>query len=85
MNDSKRGRYPSWLGRVLGPVEPELTCPECFEQLDRYVELELSGRDMDALVPGMRAHFEGCAACREEHESLVALLKSETAPKSDNH
>jgi len=25
-------------------------------------------------VPGMREHLTGCPACREEHESLRALL-----------
>ena len=58
---------------LLGPAGPELTCEECFEQLDRYVELELAGGDADAEVPGMAAHLEGCPACREEHESLLAL------------
>jgi hypothetical protein len=24
-------------------------------------------------VPGLRAHLDGCPACREEHESLRAL------------
>ena len=58
---------------LLGPAGPELTCEECFEQLDGYVELELGGRDADAEVPGMAAHLEGCPACREEQESLLAL------------
>ena len=58
---------------LLGPAGPELTCEECFEQLDRYVELELAGRAADAEVPGMAAHLEGCPACREEHASLLAL------------
>jgi hypothetical protein len=58
---------------LLGPTGPELTCEECFEELDRYVELELAGSDADAEVPGMAAHLEGCPACREEHESLLAL------------
>jgi hypothetical protein len=65
------------LGRLLGPDGPELTCEECFEEVDRYVELELGGRDADAAIPGMRAHLTGCAACREEHESLAALVQSE--------
>ncbi|MGN6371902.1 MAG: hypothetical protein ACTHM1_02785 [Solirubrobacteraceae bacterium] len=30
------------LERVLGSDGPELTCEQCFEQLDRYVELELA-------------------------------------------
>ena len=51
------------LGLLLGPPGPELTCEQCFEHLDRYVELELAGRDADAVVVGMRAHLEGCPAC----------------------
>ena len=65
------------LGRVLGPAGPELGCDECFEQIDRYVDIELTGGDADAAVPGMAAHLDGCPACAEEHESLVALLRSQ--------
>jgi hypothetical protein len=64
------------VGRLLGPAEPELGCDECFAELDHYVELELAGADADAAVPGLRAHLEGCPACREEHESLVALVSA---------
>jgi len=75
--------------RLLGPAEPELGCDECFDHLDSYVELELSGGAGFALCPtcvstagcaearrclGMRAHLEGCPACAEEYESLKALL-----------
>ena len=65
------------IGRLLGAAGPELTCEECFEHLDRYVELELSDAAADDLVPGMRAHLDGCPACGEEHESLRALAGSE--------
>ena len=65
------------LGRLLGPPEREIGCDECFDQLDRYVELELAGRDTDALLPGFRPHLEGCPACREEHESLAALVRED--------
>jgi hypothetical protein len=63
------------LKRLLGPAEPELLCDECFERLDEYVELERAGANADDLIPGMRAHLEGCPACREEHESLRALVE----------
>ena len=33
------------LGRLLGPAEPEVGCDACFEELDRYVELEIAGED----------------------------------------
>ena len=64
--------------RLVGPGAPELLCEECFDELDRYVELELAGGDVDREVPGMRAHLETCPACREEHESLRALVSSST-------
>ena len=63
------------LGRLLGPDDPELTCDECFDHLDRYVELELAGDDADTAIPGMRAHLEGCAACGEDYASLAALVR----------
>ena len=66
------------LERVLGPTGFEVTCEECFELLDRYVELELAGDDADAHLPGLRTHLEGCPACREEHDSLYALISSES-------
>jgi hypothetical protein len=65
------------LARLLGPSEPEIGCEECFAELDRYVELEVAGADADAAVPGLRAHLEGCPACREEHESLRALVSGD--------
>jgi hypothetical protein len=68
------------LGRLLGPAGPELTCEDCFEQLDRYVELELAGADADAGVPGLAAHLVGCPACREDHESLRALVQDSSPP-----
>jgi hypothetical protein len=60
--------------RLLGPAGPELSCEACFEHLDEYVELALAGADADAAVPGMRAHLEGCPACRDDHDSLRALV-----------
>jgi hypothetical protein len=61
------------IARLLGPAEPELTCEECFENVDLYVELRRRGEDPDATMPGMRPHLEGCPACAEEAASLQAL------------
>ena len=65
---------PQPLERLLGPSEPEVSCETCFARLDEYVELERSGADAEARIPGFAAHLHGCPACREEHESLHALL-----------
>ena len=65
------------LDQILGPAGHEIGCEECFERLDEYVELELRGADAEARVPGMHNHLAGCPACREEHESLHALLAAD--------
>jgi anti-sigma factor RsiW len=65
------------LERLLGPTDPELGCDECFERLDEYVDAPAN--EADARVPGMRAHLRGCPACREEYESLRALVGGEQA------
>jgi hypothetical protein len=67
------------LVRLLGPGEDEVGCDACFDELDRYVEAELSGEDPERTVPGLRAHLRGCPACREEYESLRDLLAAEPA------
>jgi anti-sigma factor RsiW len=54
-----------------------LSCEQCFELLDVYVEQELTGADADQHVPGMQAHLAGCPACAEEHQSLRDLLRSQ--------
>jgi hypothetical protein len=75
----KRPELKQALGRLLGPGESEIGCDECFDRLDEYVEHEVAGRNADAALPGFRAHLAGCPACREEHESLRALVGGEQA------
>jgi hypothetical protein len=75
----KRPELKQALARLLGPSGPEVGCDECFDLLDEYVDLEVAGRDADSALPGLRAHLDGCPACREEHESLRALVGGEQA------
>jgi hypothetical protein len=75
MSDERQTRE-QLVRRLLGPAGPELGCEECFNELDRYVELDVAGARADQAIPGMRAHLEGCPACREDYESLRALVES---------
>ena len=74
MSENQQREPEELLGRLLGPDSPELSCEQCFEQLDRYVELSLAGEPADERVPGMSAHLEGCPACAEDFESLRELV-----------
>jgi len=85
------------LQRLLGPNRPELSCEQCFDRLPYYVEFEaIPGRTFERCAScvspddcsrardclGMRAHLEGCPACNEEHETLLALVATETTSSS---
>ena len=65
--------------RLVGPADQELSCEECFDFLDAYVELERIGTapSADARMPKMRAHLQGCSACRDDHNSLLAFVVSD--------
>ncbi|MGH2873183.1 MAG: hypothetical protein ACRDL5_12070 [Solirubrobacteraceae bacterium] len=76
MSGASDGRL---LERLLGPAAPEVSCEECFELLDRYVELELAGGDFEAALPGMDAHLRGCSACAEDRESLRTFVSAQDA------
>jgi predicted anti-sigma-YlaC factor YlaD len=67
------------MTRLLGPSGPEVSCEECFEQLDEYVELELAGANADRQLPGLSEHLQGCPACREDHESLRDFVRLQGA------
>jgi hypothetical protein len=73
----QRADLEQTLNRLLGPAGPEVGCDVCFQELDRYVELELAGEAADTALPGLRAHLDGCPACREEHDSLLAIVRRE--------
>lgn len=81
MTNQEHSRQRLMAG-LLGPVGPELTCEECFDLLDVYVECEIADMRADERVAGMREHLRGCPACAEEHDSLRALLTA-PAPEHD--
>jgi hypothetical protein len=74
---SEQSNHQRDIEQLLGPIGEQVSCDQCFELLDEYVELEVAGVDADARLPGLRTHLDGCPACREDHESLLALIAAE--------
>jgi hypothetical protein len=54
----------------------EIGCDECFEQLDRFVEMKLAGKNAAEAMPLVQDHLERCDDCREEFEALMAALRA---------
>ncbi|TKJ29967.1 MAG: hypothetical protein CEE40_06680 [Chloroflexi bacterium B3_Chlor] len=63
--------------RNIASTRPdEIGCDECFEQLDRFVELELTGKNAAEALPLVQDHLDRCSDCREEFEALLAALRA---------
>ena len=56
----------------------EIGCDECFEELDRFVELVLAGKNAAQALPLVQDHLERCSDCHEEFEALLAALRAIT-------
>jgi hypothetical protein len=54
----------------------EIGCDECLEQLDRFVEMTLAGKNAAEAMPLVQDHLERCDDCREEFEALLAALRA---------
>jgi hypothetical protein len=66
-------------GMVRGIVTTrpdEIGCDECFEQLDRFVEVTLAGKNAAEAMPLVQDHLDRCDDCREEFEALLAALEA---------
>ena len=63
--------------RAVAATRPdELDCGECFEQLDRFVEMTLAGKNAVEAMPLVEDHLRRCRDCREEFEALLAVLRA---------
>ncbi|GAB0106846.1 hypothetical protein JMUB6875_58360 [Nocardia sp. JMUB6875] len=64
---------PDLLARLLLDTSPYLSCDDCFDRLDEYVERCLA--EPHHQDPAMTTHLAGCGACAEEAAALRDLLE----------
>ena len=61
---------------ILSTRPDEIGCDDCFEQLDRFAELHLAGKDAAEAMPLVQDHLTRCRDCREEFEALLLALQA---------
>jgi hypothetical protein len=78
MTEQRHHLTPDVIRRLTVDPHPWLSCDDCFRLVDQYVELALGeGALAGEQMPAMRAHLAGCAACREEAQTLLALAAAD--------
>lgn len=75
MNDHRRTVTRGVLHSLTLDTQPWLSCDECFDLMDGYVERRLA--DPTYSDPVIETHLAACSACAEETDSLYALLADE--------
>jgi hypothetical protein len=71
-----RDIFKALIGEIAETREVEIGCDECFEQLDRFVEMRLTGLNAARAMPLVQEHLEICGECREEFGALLAALRA---------
>jgi len=66
----------SMVRAIVNTRPDEIGCDECFEQLDRFVEVTLAGKNAAEAMPLVQDHLARCHDCREEFEALLAALRA---------
>ena len=67
---------PSGLDRMLTTDPLDAGCAETIARLDVYVDLMLAGGRPERRFPGIAAHLEDCAPCRQDLEGLLAAARA---------
>lgn len=60
---------------ALNVRDVELTCDQCLDQLDRYVEQRLAGKELPEALRLVEEHLGICGQCNEQFEALLAALR----------
>ena len=65
------------LERLLGSADPDPGCVKSGELMDAYCELMARGEPLSDRFAEFLTHIANCTACREDTESLLAVLREQ--------
>jgi len=65
------------LQKLLGTSDPDRGCDAAGALMDEYCEAVFRGDGFSVHFAEFRAHIANCTACREDTESLLALLREQ--------
>lgn len=60
---------------ILSTDDDEISCDECFEEIDRFVDLTLAGKNAAEMLPLVQSHLNRCRDCKEEFEALLSVVE----------
>ena len=60
---------------ILSSHPHEIGCADCFQHIDAYVELVITGENAAQAYPRVHEHLQRCQNCHEELTTLISALR----------
>jgi hypothetical protein len=57
-------------------LNEEITCSECFKEVDKYVDMLREGKQPSEVLPLVEHHLTLCPPCIEEFQALLTALNA---------
>lgn len=73
----KTNRFTNLMKMIFETVEEDITCGECYAEIDQYVDMLRTGKDPSMVLPEVKLHLEQCRCCEEEFHALISILESQ--------
>ena len=60
-------------------LDEEITCGECYQEVDKYVDMLREGKHPSEIMPLVEHHLTLCPPCKEEFQALLVALEAAEA------
>jgi hypothetical protein len=74
-------RFRNLIQMIFATQNEDITCEECFEHIDVYVDMLQKGQEPADVLPQVKRHLTQCRCCEAEFQALIAILETETDPE----
>jgi hypothetical protein len=75
--------FTGLMKKIFTTQEDEITCDDCFDHIDQYVDLLQAGEDPAKVLPQVKQHLEMCQCCETEFKALITILEAGQADTDD--
>jgi deoxycytidylate deaminase len=75
MPEKNEKNLSSLISALRSVQQQDISCDECFEHVDEYVDMLQSGQDAAEVLPHVKQHLEQCRCCHSEFNALIRILE----------
>lgn len=76
-------RFGDIMKIIFSTRDEDITCAECFDHIDEYVDMLRAGQEPEAVLPQVKSHLDQCSCCKHEFNALITILEAEDVPPGE--